>query len=86
MFLFTWQTFFRLSDSGLNVLLAFIAMFITLLVKVFALNSIKALSDQIPCTVQSGRSFVGGIRDSGVARPRNEGGPGAKIFGVINYS
>ena len=72
MFLFTWQTFFRLSDSGLNVLLAFIAMFITLLVKVFALNSIKALSDQIPRTVQSGRSFLGGIRDSGVARPRND--------------
>ena len=51
MFLFTWQSFFRVSDVGMNVLLRFFATFLTLLVTVFGLHQLMEVVSQFPKTV-----------------------------------
>lgn len=37
MFLFTWQSYFRVSDVGMNTLLVFLATFLQLLVTAFGI-------------------------------------------------
>ena len=53
IFLFMWQTVFRVSDVGIGVLLAFVALFVLLLGKTFGLESLKSLGSSLPKSVYS---------------------------------
>ena len=64
MFLFTWQTLFRVSDVGINVLLSFIATFLTLLVSVFGLRPLQEFVQHLPRTVRIARRYLGGNFDN----------------------
>lgn len=64
MFLFTWQTLFKLSDAGLNILLRFFSLFLTLLEKVFSMNLITGLISKLPYNVRSAKVFLSCKGDS----------------------
>lgn len=63
MFLFTWQALFRVSDVGMNVLLAFIATFLMFLVRIFGVPSLRDVVLQLPKTVYLARKYIGGEKD-----------------------
>lgn len=63
MFLFTWQSLFKVSDVGMNVLLSFIAVFLLLLVTTFRLQPLQDFVRQLPRTVRKARTFLGGNSD-----------------------
>lgn len=63
-FLFTWQALFRVSDVGMNVILAFIATLVTLLLIAFGLRSLQEFTEQLPRTVTTARRYLGGNVDS----------------------
>lgn len=63
MFLFTWQGYFQVSDVGINVVLAFLANFILLLVTVFGAQQLQEFVSQLPRCVVSARAYLGGNRD-----------------------
>ena len=60
MFLFLWQSVFRVSDVGLGVVLSFIAMFVMLLGTALRLEVLKIL----PKTVHAGRKLLVKTTDS----------------------
>ena len=63
VFLFMWQTVFRVSDVGIGVLLAFVALFVVLLGKTFGLESLKSLGSSLPKSVYSARKLLSRNRD-----------------------
>ena len=60
MFLFTWQALFRVSDVGMNILLAFIATFLKVLVSGFRLANLEETVKRIPRNIYTARKYVGG--------------------------
>ena len=60
MFLFMWQTLFRVSDTGMNILLLFFAKFFSLITVV---ANIKGFLDQLPQTIISARKLIGNVKD-----------------------
>ena len=63
MFLFTWQTLFRVSDFGMSILFAFILQLLKLLVRNFGLSAIKEMVEQLPHNVYTARKYFGGNID-----------------------
>ena len=64
MFMFLWQSVFRVSDVGLGVFLSFIAMFVMLLGTALGLDSLKNLAGILPKTVHTARKLLGKTTDS----------------------
>ena len=64
MFLFLWQTTFRLSDVGITVLLGFVATFVLLLARTFGLQALKEFASHLPRTVHAARKLLGRGQDS----------------------
>ena len=50
MFLFLWQSMFRVSDSAMNVLFTFFAMFLTLVLAAVPSNEIHNFVNSLPRT------------------------------------
>jgi hypothetical protein len=63
MLLFTWQTLFRVSDVGMNVLFAFIARFLNLLIAMFQLTALRKTVQYLPGNIYAARKFIGGNHD-----------------------
>lgn len=63
MFLFTWQAFFKVSDVGMNVLLAFIATFLAFLLRMFGASMLQGIVQQLPKTVYLARKYLGVHKD-----------------------
>lgn len=59
IFLFTWQSVFRLSDVGVGILLSFVAVLLLLLGKTFCVEPLISLIKDFPKTVYSARKFLG---------------------------
>ena len=59
MFLFLWQTTFKVSDVGLSVLLKFLSMFLSLIATVLRLESLKAFATSLPTSVAGGKKVIG---------------------------
>ena len=57
MFLLMWQTLFRISDTGMNILLLFIAKFYSLVARV------QNFIDQLPPNIAAARKSAGINRD-----------------------
>ncbi len=64
MFLFLWQTTFRLSDVGVTVLLAFLSTFVLLLARTFGLQALKDFASQLPTAVYAARKLLGRGQDT----------------------
>lgn len=61
MFLFTWQALFRVSDVGMNVILAFIATFLAFLSRSLGFPPpVQEFVHQLPKTVYLARKYIGG--------------------------
>lgn len=58
MFLLMWQALFRLSDTGMNILLLFITKFLSLT----AIT--KSFIDQLPQTVSAAKKVIGVLHDN----------------------
>lgn len=63
MFLFTWQSLFRVSDAGMNVLLLFMTSFFSLLVSSFGIKCLDNFVQLWPRNVSSARRFIGHVTD-----------------------
>ena len=65
MFLFSWQSLFKVSDVGLDILIKFFAMFIALLVKVLSLPMpfLRPFIDQLPHGIGAAKKFLGYHKD-----------------------
>ena len=63
MFLFTWQSMFRVSDAGMNVLLLFISIFFGLLVSTLGLRCLTDFINLLPQSVSSARKLIGHVSD-----------------------
>lgn len=63
MFLFTWQTLFKVSDVGMNVLFAFISRFLNLLVVMFRLTSAMKIVKYLPGSIYAARKIFRGNFD-----------------------
>ena len=59
MFIFMWQNIFRVSDSGINVLLTFIAAFLQVLSSVFN-ETLKVFVHQPPKSIAAARNYLKG--------------------------
>ena len=64
MLLFTWQTIFRISDTGMGVLFLFFATFLGLLVTMFGLSQMSEFVKHLPKTILQARKLVGHGRDN----------------------
>ena len=63
MFLFMWQALFRVSDTGMNILLLFFAKFLSFIGAVTKLN-ISTSIDQLPQTVSAAKKCIGNAVDN----------------------
>ena len=64
MFLFTWQSLFRVLDAGINVLLLFVVKLLHLLVSGFGVNNMNYFMDLFPRNVVAARKFIGQTSDT----------------------
>ena len=64
MFLFVWQRLFRLSDTGLVVLLTFLATFLQLVSSTLDLSKLAAFLKQLPRNIYQARKYVGRNKDA----------------------
>ena len=58
-----WQALFRVSDTGMNILLLFLAKFLSLVGAVTKLN-INGFIDQLPQTITTARKLIGNVVDN----------------------
>ena len=59
MFLFLWQSTFRLSDVGIGVLLKFFSILLGVLAKFLVVPSLKAFAETLPTSVTAGKKLLG---------------------------
>ena len=59
MFLLSWQTTFRMSDVGMNILLRFFAMFLSTLARLLSLQPLVEFVSLLPKNVISARNLLG---------------------------
>ena len=59
MFLFLWQSVFKLSDVGVTVLLKFLSLFFHTLSKVFNLPILRDFAAKLPTSVVAGKKILG---------------------------
>ena len=66
MFLFAWQTLFRVSDAGISILLGFFSKFkfTHLLGVVLHIQVLKELAEQIPTNVRNAKKYIGTLSDT----------------------
>ena len=57
MFLFLWQSTFRISDTGMNILFKFFSMILGLIAKLFHLPSLKSFVENLPIKVLSAEFY-----------------------------
>ncbi len=63
MFIFMWQSTFKLSDAGTNVLFTIIASFLLLLATKVASQALKDFCGVLPRNIPSARKIVGQTRE-----------------------
>ena len=59
MFLLTWQSLFKVSDSGMNVLFLFLAMFLSLVISAIPNAKLQNLVKVLPRTIARAKKMVG---------------------------
>ena len=59
MFLFLWQSLFRVSDSAMNVLFIFFAMFLSLFLAAVPSNEIRNFVNSLPRTIAAAKRVIG---------------------------
>ena len=64
MFLFLWQSTFRLSDAGMSILFRFLSLFLGHLATALGIPSLKAFADSLPTSVANGRKALGTHTDA----------------------
>ena len=63
MFLFTWQTLFRVSDTGMGVMFVFIAVLLGLLVSRLNITTLSDFVELLPRSVTAAKKFIGHFSD-----------------------
>lgn len=63
MFLFTWQTLFRISDTGMGVLFVFIAVLLGLLASGLNISTLNDFIQLLPRNVAAAKKFIGHVSD-----------------------
>ena len=58
-FIFLWQSSFRVSDVGIDLLLKFLSLFMVTLAIICPINSLRELASQLPKSVSAGRKIIG---------------------------
>ena len=58
MFLFKWQTLFRISDAGISVLFLFLAKFISLILT-FRNKTMEELTSMLPRSTPATKKLLG---------------------------
>lgn len=64
MFLFLWQSTFKLSDVGMNILLKFLHQFLGLLAQLPGLVTLKKIISTLPTSVAAGKKLLGTNKDN----------------------
>ena len=64
MFIFMWQTLFRVSDAGIEILLLFISTFFSLLAQVFTSDKLVAFARKLPKTIYRAKKLIGANVDN----------------------
>lgn len=64
MFLFLWQSTFKLSDVGMSILLKFLCMFLGLLANILGVTAFKTITDMLPTSVTSGKKLLETSKDN----------------------
>lgn len=64
MFLFSWQSIFRLSDVGMNTLLAFFATFLLTIANLLQLESLRGFVKGLPISVSAAKRLLGTYSDN----------------------
>ena len=62
-FIFFWQSWFHVSDVGINLLLGFFATFFLLLAKALHIQSLNHFASELPKTVITARKLMSYNRD-----------------------
>ena len=63
LFLFLWQTLYKVSDHGMLILLKFLRLFITMIGKVAKVESVVKFAQTLPQTLYMAKSYIGLGRD-----------------------
>ena len=62
-FLFMFQSLFRLSDTALNILFSFLALFFRMLAQKIDYNDVVIFLKNLPCNLHAARKLIGAPRD-----------------------
>ena len=63
LFLFLWQTLYKVSDHGMLILLKFLRLFITMIGKMAKVESVFKIAQTLPQTLYMAKSYIGLGRD-----------------------
>ena len=64
MFLFLWQSLFRISDAGILMMLSFVKTFVGYCGKAFRLEKMQTLSNVLPSSLYQAKKFLGKLDDT----------------------
>ena len=64
MFIFLWQSFFKLSDTGVQILLAFFARYLSIVAKIFNVGKLNEFARKLPKTLYKAKKLLGTGQDS----------------------
>lgn len=59
LFLFLWQTLYKVSDNGMLILLQFLRLFITMIGNVAKVESVVKFAQSLPRTLYMAKSYIG---------------------------
>ena len=63
MFLFTWQSMFRVSDAGMNILFLFIAVILSLIVSSLPVENLERFIQLLPKNTAAAKKLIGNVSD-----------------------
>ena len=63
MFIFLWQSLFKLSNTGVQVLLSFFARFLSLVAKIINVDKLNEFAKKLPKTLYLAKKFLGTGQD-----------------------
>ena len=59
MFLLTWQTLFRVSDTGINILLQFFSVLLKLLASGLRVTALNSFCQCLPLSIKAAKKYIG---------------------------
>ena len=62
MFLFTWQSMFRVSDAGMNILFLFIAVILSLIVSFLPVENLERFIQLLPKNTAAAKKLIGNVQ------------------------